>query len=824
MKEKFRVTGMTCSACSLHVEKQVSYLMGVKSVSVSLLTNSMVVEYDEETVSPEDIIKTVISAGYSAEKFKEDKKKSSQNPKKETDERLKSMKTRLIVSFSFLIPLMYISMGSMVGLPVPHFISGHENPIGFAFLQFLLCLPILYINRIYYISGFKRLFKGAPNMDSLIAIGSASSLIYGIYVIFKMTFAAHSGDMDLLASYHMDLYFESAVMILTLITLGKFFEERSKGKTGAAISALMDLAPPTALVERDGKEIEISTDDVLVGDLVIVKPGMSIPVDGVVVFGESAIDESALTGESIHVEKTVGDKVTGGTINKSGFIKMKATKVGEDTTLSSIIALVEEASSGKAPISRLADKISGIFVPVVILIALVTFAIWMISGADFETAMSFGIAVLVISCPCALGLATPVAIMVGTGKGATNGILIKSGEALQILKSVDTVVLDKTGTITKGTPSVTRMISLCDENELLSIAYSLEKNSEHPISSAICEYAKGKEAETLDTEDFTAIHGRGVKATIDGKTYYAGNEKMLESVGIEILKYPEISEFTMESETYVFVSDSDRLLGAFSLSDKVKPSSKSAVDSLIKMGIDVVMLTGDNNQAAEKIAKEVGIKNFISKVLPEDKESNIRKMKSEGKKVAMVGDGINDAPALAGADVGIAIGAGTSVAIDSADIVLVRNDLTDVVSAIKLSKKVIVNIKENLFWAFFYNLICIPVAAGVFYSSLGLKLSPIYAAAAMSFSSVCVVLNALRLRKFKIDNNIKGESEMEIIIDGMACGHCSARVEKLLNEIDGVTATVDLEKKTAYVTCGDVTEDVLKSAIEDAGYTVVSIK
>lgn len=837
-KEIYNVAGMTCSACSAHVEKCVGNLDGVNSVSVSLLSNSMSVEYDENLLDSDTIINTVIDAGYAAESRNAGTSENSQSKQRSfdlADKKLKNMKLRLITSFIFLIPLMYISMGSMFGLPIPEFLSGYKHAVSFAFVQFLLCLPVLYVNRDYYISGFKRLFQRAPNMDSLIAIGSGAALIYGIYVIFKIGNAMGVGDFETVMHYHMELYFESAATILTLITLGKFFEERSKKKTGAEIKALMELAPQTAIVEREGLEVEISSSDVVKGDIVIVKPGMSIPVDGVVIFGETAVDESAITGESIPVEKSIGDKVTGATINKSGYIKIEAQNVGDDTAFSKIISLVEEAAAGKAPISQIADKISGVFVPAVILISIITCIVWLACGEDFEFALSCAISVLVISCPCALGLATPVAIMVGTGRGAANGILIKSGEALQILQGVQTVVLDKTGTITEGKPSVTDMYANeVKPDMLLKIAYSLEKQSEHPLSFAITEYALRFNTELLEIEGFEAIHGKGVKGSISGETYFAGNLLFIKESGVlDNALSKEAIEIAGSGKTPIYIADTKKIIGLFGVADTVKLSSVKAIKELKDMNIDVYMLTGDNEKSAKAVAENVGISNVISQVLPQEKESKIRKLQEEGRKVAMVGDGINDAPALARADVGIAIGAGTDVAIDSADVILVRNDLSDVASAIRLSKRVFVTIKENLFWAFIYNTIGIPVAAGVFYSSLGIKLSPMIGAAAMSFSSVCVVLNALRLRNFKPKRYEKNEkikkerkeTKMEILIEGMACHHCSDRVEKTLNEIEGICATVDLEKKTAYVTnTGNVTADEIKSAVENIGYKVVSIK
>ena len=829
MKEKFSVGGMTCSACSSHVEKGVASILGVKSVSVNLLTNSMTVEFDKEKTNTDEIISAVVSSGYTASVFG---KTDVKEEKREKKEEMLSVKNRLIASVCFLIPLMYVSMGEMVGLPLPSFLVGHENAIPFAFLQFLLCLPILYINRNYYIVGFKRLISKSPNMDTLIAIGSLAALIYGIYSIFRIGSAMGAGDMEAVAKFHMELYFESSAMIFTLVTLGKFLEERSKGKTSEAIKKLIELAPKTAIVLRDEKETEILASDVLVGDIVIVKPGMSIPVDGVVIFGETAVDESALTGESIPAEKTVGDKVIGATINKSGYIKIKAEKVGDDTAFSEIIKLVQEASGSKAPIAKLADKVSGIFVPVVTAISILTFIIWKIAGAEFEFAFSSALAVLVISCPCALGLATPVAIMVGTGKGASNGILIKSGEALQTLCTIKAIVLDKTGTITEGKPSVTDVEAFdVDENKLLEIAYSLERQSEHPLSVAISEYAQMKNSKSLKVNEFEAVHGKGVKGKIEGVIYLAGNSKLMEEENISVDDYKSvISDYSSEGKTPVLVADERRVIGIFAIADKIKESSENAIENLKKMHIDVMMLTGDNKQTANAVAKKIGIEKVIAEVLPEDKESKIREVQKGNIKTAMVGDGINDAPALMRSDVGIAIGAGADVAIESADIVLVRNDLEDVVSAIRLSKKVLLNIKENLFWAFIYNTIGIPVAAGVFFPVFGFKLNPMLGAAAMSLSSVCVVLNALRLRNFKserekIKSNKRRDKKMEVIIEGMMCTHCSGRVEKVLNEIEGVSATVNLEEKKACVTCDDkVSKEQIKTAIENAGYTVIEIK
>ena len=758
--QKFTVTGMTCSACSASVEKAVNKLDGIGAVSVNLLTNSMAVEYDNDIIDSGKIIDVVVGAGYGASVFVKGSDKTTEKPVNTADEQIKGMKTRLIISIAFLIPLMYISMHHMFfewfGLPVPSFIKsafhGAENGIAFAFAQFLLLIPIVYVNRKYFQVGFKTLAKRSPNMDSLIAIGSSAAILYGIFAIFRIGYSLGHGNMAIAEHYLMDIYFESAGTILTLITLGKYLEARSKGKTSDAISKLMDLAPKTTIVVRDGQEVEIPVEEVVVGDLILISPGQSIPVDGVIVEGSSAVDQSALTGESIPVEKGVGDKVIAATINKNGFFKFKAEKVGDDTTLAKIIELVENASSSKAPIAKLADKISGVFVPVVIVIAIVSAITWLILGHSFEFSLSIGIAVLVISCPCALGLATPVAIMVGTGKGASNGILIKSAEALEIAHTVNTVVLDKTGTITEGKPKITDIVTTegITEQHLLEIAASIEKPSEHPLADAIVERANEMNIKPKEVSDFNAISGRGIVATIDGKKYVAGNIALMNEHKIDVGTLEKASEsFAENGKTPLYFAEDTRLLGVIAVADVVKPTSHDAIEQFKAMGIDVVMLTGDNKRTAEAIRKQLGIDRVVAEVMPQDKEKEIRQIQETGKKVAMVGDGINDAPALVRADVGIAIGAGTDIAIESADIVLMKSDLLDAVTAIQLSKATIRNIKQNLFWAFFYNTIGIPLAAGVFYSLLDWKLNPMFAAAAMSLSSVFVVTNALRLRFFK---------------------------------------------------------------------------
>ncbi len=852
MKQKFDVTGMTCSACSAHVEKAVSKVEGVRAVTVNLLSNNMAVEYDEAAVDAPQIIHAVEDAGYGASVHSAQPARQAQKPVDHVQEEISNMKFRLVVSFLFMIPLMYVSMGHMAGLPLPRWLHGNANAVSFAFTQFLLTLPILYVNRKYYKVGFKTLFKGSPNMDSLIAIGSTAAMVYGIIAIYMIGYGLGHGDSEMVSRYSMDLYFESAAMILALITLGKYLETRSKGKTSEAITKLMDLAPKTALVERGGTEIEIPVEEVAVGDMVIVKPGQSIPVDGEIAEGSSAVDESALTGESIPVEKHPGDRVIAATINKSGWFKFRATKVGGDTTLAQIIALVEDAANSKAPIAKLADKVSGIFVPVVIGIAVLAAAAWLVAGYSVEFALSTGIAVLVISCPCALGLATPVAIMVGTGKGAENGILIKSAEALETAHTINTVVLDKTGTITEGKPRVTDLVTApgVEEDLLLSAAASIEKPSEHPLAEAIVEEASARGILLRGVTGFSAVAGQGIEARIDGKRFLAGNLKMMRENGVPTDGFEQKGETLSEQgKTPLYFAAEGRMLGLVAVADTVKPTSRAAIDAFKSMGIDVVMLTGDNRRTAEAIRRQLGIDRVVAEVLPQDKEREVSAIQQTGKKVAMVGDGINDAPALTRADVGIAIGAGTDVAIESADVVLMKSDLLDAVTAIELSRAVIRNIKQNLFWAFFYNTIGIPLAAGIFFPLFGLRLNPMFGAAAMSLSSVCVVSNALRLKLFQprrkavadtsapipattpervgeTKSENKGENGMEkkMMIEGMSCGHCSARVEKALNALEGVSAKVDLEAKCAAIsTQGKVSDEQLKAAVVDAGYEVVSL-
>lgn len=845
-KVKFDIQGMTCSSCSSHVEKAVSKLEGIKNVNVNLLLNNMIVEYDENKLNNEKIITAVIDAGYGATISDEDNEK--QNKKEQLNnnkDTIKSMKKRLIISICFWIPLMYIAMHHMLyewfGIPVPQIIKtlfhGNENAITFAFTQFLLLLPIVYVNKNYFIVGFKRLFKRTPNMDSLIAIGSGASIVYGIYAIYMIGFGLGHNQIDLVEKYSMDIYFESAGTILTLITIGKYLETKSKGKTSDAISKLINLAPKTAIVLRENKEIEISVEEITQGDTIIIKPGAGIPVDGVIIEGNSSLDQSSITGESIPVEKIKGDNVVSGTINKNGYFKMKATKVGNDTTLSQIIKLVEEASNSKAPISKLADKVSGIFVPIVIFISILATIFWILQGQTFEFALSIGIAVLVISCPCALGLATPVAIMVGTGKGAQNGILIKSAESLETLHSVNTIVLDKTGTVTEGKPKVTDIISKVEEKEMLKIAGGLEKNSEHPLAEAIIE--KVKELEISEVSEFTSISGRGVKGKIDGKNYFGGNIAFMKENHIDTTQIlDKVQEFSQQGKTVLYFANEKEVIGIIAVADTIKDTSYQAIQELKRKNIEIIMLTGDNKVVSETIGNQLGIDKVISEVLPQDKEKEVSELQQQGKKVAFVGDGINDSPALVKADIGLAIGSGTDIAIESADVVLMKNNLLDVVTAIDLSKSVIRNIKMNLFWAFFYNIIGIPIAAGVFYLSFGLKLNPMIGAAAMSLSSVCVVTNALRLNRFKPNfkfmleskqnfknKNLKEENKMNIKtinIEGMSCNHCKMSVERALRSIEGVTKVdVSLENKNAIIESNkEINDNEINKVIEEIGFSV----
>ena len=868
MQEKYNVTGMTCAACQARVQKSVAHLNGVQDCNVNLLKNSMVVTYDDQTVNSGQIIAAVEKAGYGASLQQAKGKSAAQavSPVDTAKKEYETMKRRVIWSFVFTIPLFYISMGHMMGWPLPGFFLGTENSMIYALTLFLLALPVAIINNKYYRMGFKTLFHGLPNMDSLIALGSGASLAYGVYALYKIAWGFGYGDLAMVEQFTHDLYFEGAGTILTLITLGKFFEARAKGRTSDAINKLMNLAPKKATVVRDGVETVIPAEEVEKGDILIVKAGESVPVDGVLLEGTGSLDESAITGESIPVDKQAGDKVIGATINQSGYFKMRADKVGDETALSQIIKLVDEATSSKAPIAKLADKVAGIFVPIVIGIALLAMAVWLICGATFEFAMTIAVSVLVVSCPCALGLATPTAIMVGTGRGASNGILIKSAEALETAHSVNVVVMDKTGTITQGKPVVTDLAchSGVAEDHLLQIAASLEKLSEHPLARAIVAEAEKRNMQFLPVEQFEQIPGQGIKGSIEGITCLAGNQKLLNAEGVHDQALEQLQDqMADQGKTPLFFAAAGKLIGMVAVADVVKPSSKQAIADLQAMGIEVVMLTGDHKKTAEAIRRQVGVDRVVAEVLPQDKEQEVRKLQESGKKVAMVGDGINDAPALARADVGIAIGAGTDVAMESADIVLMRSDLLDVAGAIELSKATIRNIKENLFWAFFYNIIGIPIAAGCWYTAFNLKMNPMVAALAMSFSSVFVVSNALRLRFFKPKhgsavsasaaesaapvtasipagapllepsakqttiNQSNGGTTMkkELMIEGMMCQNCVKHVTHALEGIPSVTdVQVSLENKKATVNVPEsVTDEALKAAVTEAGYEVTGI-
>ena len=902
MKERYHISGMTCSACSSHVEKSVNKVAGVEHASVNLLTETMDVTYDEQVIGRPDIIGAVEKAGYGASPMEQGEaggggpaagtfktRESSvgagsrEGLKEQAKEQDRAMKWRLGISIGFLIPLMYVAMFHMYqdwfGIPVPGFVMnafhGNANAMNFALTQFLLLLPILYMNRQFFAVGFKTLFHLSPNMDSLIALGASAATGYGIFAMYRISYGLGHGDMALVEQYSHDLYFESAGMILTLITVGKYLESRSKGKTSEAITKLMDLSPKMAVIlTQDGQEKEVPTQQLKQGDIFLVKPGSLVPVDGVVIEGRSSIDEAAITGESVPVEKKEGDSVVSATMNKSGFLKCRAQRVGDDTTLAQIIRLVEEASASKAPIAQLADKVAGIFVPVVIAISLITLGAWLVAGAGAEFAISTAIAVLVISCPCALGLATPVAIMVGTGVGASHGILIKSGEALQRAKEIDTVVLDKTGTITEGSLSVMQVKTLAAKytgEQIIALAAALESKSEHPLAEAVVRAAKAAPAaqaapadkadlearhgslyQGIGVSDFNAVFGRGIEGKLEadwiqpGK-YYVGNSAYLAENHIPLagedgaLCQPIADAMADEGQTPLFVADEERVLGIIGVADSIKESSLEAIQAWHQMKVRVIMLTGDNRRTAEAVRKKLNLKEVVAEVLPQDKEKKVSQLKEQGCRVAMIGDGINDAPALAAADVGMAIGAGTDVAIESADIILMKSDLRDAVTAMRLSRAVIRNIKENLFWAFFYNSIGIPLAAGLLYPAFGLRLNPMFGAAAMSLSSIFVVGNALRLRGFKssfgkreanIKNtekrNEKGRKEMTkvLTVEGMMCAHCTARVQKALEAVEGVKeVSVSLEDKTAAVQLEkEVSDQVLTAAVTDAGYEVTDVK
>lgn len=835
MTEKFVVTGMTCAACAAHVEKAANSLDGVDSAAVNLMLGTLVCSYDADKVTPQAIISAVEASGYGAAPADEAKR----DIRREQEASARAMGRRLLWSVVCLVPLFYLSMGHMMGLPVPAFM--HRQPLAAALVQLVLCVPILILNRAYFTVGFSRLFKGAPNMDSLVALGAAAGLVYSLI------------EMGLLAAGQVtgmpDLYFESAGMILTLVTVGKYLEERSKGKTTGAITALLALAPDVAVVRRSGTEVTVATDQIKAGETVIVRQGGRIPVDGTVVKGSGSVDESALTGESMPVEKTAGSKAVSATVLTSGYLEMTADRVGADTTLSQIIRLMEQAASTKAPISRLADKISAVFVPAVISIAVAAALLWAAAGGmGVRFCLSIGIAVLVISCPCALGLATPVAITVATGKAAEKGILIKSAASLELMGRVNTVVLDKTGTVTEGKPRVTDVLCAANvtEEELLCAAASLEKPSGHPLADAIVQEAERRSIPLCAVSDFAAVAGGGVQAVQDGKTLYAGNDRYMESIGADTAALRDAAGMlAAQGKTPLYFAEDRQLLGVIAVADVVKPDSAAAIAALRRSGCEVVLLTGDNQRTAEAIARQVGVDRVIAQVLPQDKARCIEDLQKAGRLVAMVGDGVNDAPALVTADVGLAIGAGTDVAIESADVVLMRSSLMDIVDAAALSRATLRNIRQNLFWAFFYNSIGIPVAAGVLYPALGITLNPMIAAAAMSLSSVCVVSNALRLRGWKGSAPVRrGEApantqsepaapaaqhneeeptmKKTLSIEGMMCAHCAAHVEKALNALPGVTAAVDLAGSSAVVT-GDVSDEALKKAVADAGYTVTDI-
>lgn len=837
MTEQFAVTGMTCAACSAHVEKAVSRLSGVQSAPVNLMLGSMTVTYDEKAVTESDIIAAVKAAGYGASPASQT---DQGQLRRDQDAALRRRKKHLIWSVVFLVPLFYLSMGHMMGLPLPQVL--HMHPLLLACLQLALVIPILILNRNYFTVGFSRLVKLSPNMDSLVAVGAAAGLVYSLIEMGLLAAGQVSGMPD--------LYFESAGMILTLVTVGKYLEERSRGKTTGAISALLALAPESAMVRRQGQELTIPTEEIVAGDTVIVRQGGRIPVDGVITDGHAAVDESAITGESLPVEKVPGDAVTSATVTSSGYLELRATRVGGDTTLSQIIRLMEEAASSKAPISRLADRISGIFVPAVMAISLTAALLWaFVGGMDVRFCLSIAIAVLVISCPCALGLATPVAIMVGTGQAAQQGILIKSAESLELLHKVQTVVLDKTGTVTMGQPRVTDILcaSGVTEEELLCVAASAEKPSEHPLAHAIVEESQARHIPLCPVSGFRSVPGGGIQATLSGEAVLAGNAGYLAQNGVSLAAMEaDAHRLAEDGKTPLFFAESGHLLGCIAVADVVKPDSAKAIAALRRMGRRVVLLTGDNQRTANAIARQIGVDQVIAQVLPQDKAKCVAQLQQQGQRVAMVGDGVNDAPALAQADVGLAIGAGTDIAIESADVVLMKSSLLDIPAAMDLSRAVLRNIKQNLFWAFFYNSIGIPVAAGVLYPALHLTLNPMLAAAAMSLSSVCVVSNALRLRGWKppffadqpaptaplpesavFQSQGKEENTVNktIHIDGMMCTHCTGRVEKALNDLPGVEATVDLDSKSAAVTCTpDVSDDTLRQAVEDAGYHVTGIR
>ena len=844
MEKKFDVSGMTCSSCVANITKAVEKLDGVSDANVNLMTNSMKVNFDENIVDDEKIIKAVEKIGYGASPAGK-KTKSEDRP---VDDREKALKHRLIYSIIFTVILLYIAMGPMINLPTPGIFHGREGAIIFAFSQFILALPVVYINRDFYISGFKGLKNRAPNMDSLVAIGSLAALVYGIFAIYMMAYGFGQGDMELVDAYRHNLYFESSAMILTLITVGKYLEEKSKNKTRSSLANLMDLAPKMAIVIEDGEEVVKNIEDVRVGDILLVRPGESVAVDGKVIEGASSLDESAVTGESIPVQKSVGDRVISASINTTGSFKFKAEKVGEDTTISQIIKLVDEANQSKAPIAKLADEIAGVFVPAVLIIAALTFGVWMALGYGFENALNFAISVLVISCPCALGLATPVSIMVATGKSADFGLLFKNAEVLENLHKIDVIVMDKTGTITEGKPILTDIVTDLDEENFLKIAGSIEKNSQHPLASAIINYAQENDIDLEEITNFNSVSGRGLNGEIAGNKYLAGNLEYMLEEKIDLKDFQaKAEELAGEGKTSMYFANESEVLGIISVKDLPKESSKDAIKLLRDMGKKIIMLTGDNEKTAEAIADEIGVDETLAGLLPQDKNKEIDKIQKSGKKVLMIGDGINDAPSLAKADIGMAIGHGTDVAIESSDVVLMRSDLLDVVSALELSKATIKNIKQNLFWAFFYNTIGIPLAAGLLFPAFGIKLSPMFAALAMSLSSVFVVNNALRLRRFKprgVKKSLeesKSSSEKEIVkeenlieknekttkikVEGMTCGHCEKRVADAL-EKTGKAKNVVANHENSSVEFIDqgLSPEEIENAIEEAGYKIIKNK
>lgn len=844
MEKKFDVSGMTCSSCVANITKAVEKLDGVSDANVNLMTNSMKVNFDENIVDDEKIIGAVEKIGYGASPAGE-KTKSEDKP---LDDREKALKHRLIYSIIFMVILMYIAMGPMVHLPTPGIFHGREGAIIFAFSQFILALPVVYINRDFYISGFKGLKNRAPNMDSLVAIGSLAALVYGIFAIYMMAYGFGQGDMELVDSYRHNLYFESSAMILTLITVGKYLEEKSKNKTRSSLANLMDLAPKMATVIEDGEEVVKNIEDVRVGDILLVRPGESVAVDGKVIEGASSLDESAVTGESIPVQKSVDDRVISASINTTGSFKFQAEKVGEDTTISQIIKLVDEANQSKAPIAKLADEIAGVFVPAVLIIAALTFGVWMALGYGFENALNFAISVLVISCPCALGLATPVSIMVATGKSADFGLLFKNAEVLENLHKIDVIVMDKTGTITEGKPILTDIVTDLDEENFLKIAGSIEKNSQHPLASAIINYAQENDIDLEEITNFNSVSGRGLNGEVAGNKYLAGNIEYMLEEKIDLKDFQaKAEELAGEGKTSMYFANESEVLGIISVKDLPKESSKDAIKLLRDMGKKIIMLTGDNEKTAEAIADEIGVDQTLAGLLPQDKNKEIDKIQKSGKKVLMIGDGINDAPSLAKADIGMAIGHGTDVAIESSDVVLMRSDLLDVVSALELSKATIKNIKQNLFWAFFYNTIGIPLAAGLLFPAFGIKLSPMFAALAMSLSSVFVVNNALRLRRFKPrgvkrsleeakpsnekeivkEENLieKNEKRTKIKVEGMTCGHCEKRVADAL-EKTGKAKDVVANHENSSVEFIDqgLSPEEIENAIEEAGYKIIKNK